>query len=1315
MSIELSLEFPDQSNVIVSYGNVKSGALDFKNPLTAQDRKELRWYLEVYGAHSLGDPDDQEAKRIAAKLETWGEALFNAVFGDRAAQRPFNAFQDAGDKARLLTINAESPAILGLPWELLCDPGRGGAFLFNEHPRISIRRGVSGATGGRTPFVVKSKERLHMLFIVSRPEDVPFLDPRADPAPVLDALETHAPGRVTWEFLRPPTLDALVTRIDDRRKQAVDILHFDGHGVFDTDGGLPERLSNRTVNIAQVLSGQMRKDLIVEASAKSPPNIGYLLFEKADGQPDLVSSEKLGFNLHRRNVPLVILSACQSAAQGDNEEPLGSVAARLTAAGIPAVLAMTHSVLVHTTRALFGEFYAQLAGHRAIGEALDAARLHLLNHPEKYKVQRGPDRVPLRLYDWFVPSLYQAGADVPLIREAKGKKRVSGAALVEPRSNVPARPEAGFFGRKRELWDIERWFMGKARRITITGFGGQGKTGLALEAARWLTRTKMFEAAVFVDYSRVQAADALSVAVSNIGSVLGQSVIDANAAREALQQTPTLVVLDNLEAVAAVPLRELLDAAKGWFEAGPSRVLLTTRTPDFGHPDYRVEGTLIHRRIVLDGLGNKEASDDALEWFAELSKLPPAPTLPTPTREALIDLFDKVRFHPLSIRTLAAQLKTWRPAELGDRLGQLLAGSASGSPTARSTEATLPELVASLKLSLDRLDAAARQVLPRLGVFQGGAFETELLAITGLEDAEGGGTNVWPDLRRQLEAAALIEAETVPGVKPPFLRFHPTLAPMLWEQLGPDERARLTTAHRQGYYELASGLNFADDKNPHETRAIASRELPNLLHAADAAFDAHDPDAVSFADSLTKFLNVFGLKRDAERLTARAQAASGDEGSPAWYLAQSQRGEQLWASGQATEAAQVFEAILSRLGDAPSYERAVTLDRFGRCFRAGGRLDLAAARYREGLEVTEKLEQSDWVKGLTYSLHTDLADVLCDRGQYAEARQEYETGLRIAEELGNLRNQGVTLGQLGTLAMREGKLEEAQARHRAALALFQQLREPAMEAVVWHLLGLVYQKAMQWDEAEWHYREAARIQGERGNITGAAQTWNQLANISKAAGKPKAAEDWCRKAIEARRKIEEPKELALYLNNLANLLQTQPDRLAEARQLAEEALALKKTLDPGAAEIWKTYGILAEIADREAGLTTNTRRQAELQAEAREHRRLAREALRNFPGARQELQGLLPLIDATLMAVQDSAQQENPDAILKVYSDAGWNKIVDAVRRIVGGERDPVALGLDSDLDPGSSLIVGIILAALSNPFTLSDLLPPNDGPKVAS
>ena len=117
-----------------------------------------------------------------------------------------------------------------------------------------------------------------------------------------------------------------------------------------------------------------------------------------------------------------------------------------------------------------------------------------------------------------------------------------------------------------------------------------------------------------------------------------------------------------------------------------------------------------------------------------------------------------------------------------------------------------------------------------------------------------------------------------------------------------------------------------------------------------------------------------------------------------------------------------------------------------------------------------------------------------------------------------MRSQGVILGQLGTLAMREGKLDEALTRHRAALALFQQLREPAMEAVAWHQLGMVFKEAQQWDEAERHYRESARIEEEMTATSPAPRrTWNQLAIVSEAAGKPEAAEGWYRKAIEADR------------------------------------------------------------------------------------------------------------------------------------------------------------------------------------------------------
>nr|VFK38800.1 MAG: hypothetical protein BECKSD772F_GA0070984_10282 [Candidatus Kentron sp. SD]VFK43544.1 MAG: hypothetical protein BECKSD772E_GA0070983_10272 [Candidatus Kentron sp. SD] len=207
---------------------------------------------------------------------------------------------------------------------------------------------------------------------------------------------------------------------------------------------------------------------------------------------------------------------------------------------------------------------------------------------------------------------------------------------------------------------------------------------------------------------------------------------------EALGKIPTLVILDNLEAVSKEALRELLDAAAHWSRSGGSRVLLTSRIPDFEHPDYGVQGTREHRRIELRGLD----SGGALDWFAALFKLPPEPHIPTPGREELMDLFHRVGFHPLSIAVLTQQLKTRLAPELGERLRKILRqGAVSTIADQGADQGASPGLIASLELSLELslecFSEAERHAARRLGVFQGGALESELLAITGLGGNEG--------------------------------------------------------------------------------------------------------------------------------------------------------------------------------------------------------------------------------------------------------------------------------------------------------------------------------------------------------------------------------------------------------------------------------------------------------------------------------------------------------------------------------------------------------------------------------------------------
>ncbi|MEJ2661673.1 MAG: CHAT domain-containing protein, partial [Desulfobacteraceae bacterium] len=700
---ELILSFPNVDRVAVRLDGDSTRPLAFKAPLTAEDLSDIRWYLEVYGTQYTTDMDDARARRIAGQLAPWGAALFDAVFQDSHAQRLFWSFYDhLGDDPGLITIDTCEPAVLSLPWELLCRQGR---HLVHEYPHISIRRRLTGAGGTGRRFTPASKDTLHLLFAVSRPKDAGFIDPRADALAVMDALDQNAPGRVAVEFLRPATLDNLTLRLrcqgpEHRGKPPVDILHFDGHGVFDPHGTLIRKA---------VQSDPAAASRDTDTALK--PDTGYLVFENDKGNEALVTSETLGNMLTNQKVSLVVLSACQSAAVGaesleeaDDDQgkakAINGVAARLVESGLPCVIAMSHTVLVETTRRLFGSFYARLGDHLAVGAALDEARQHLYAHPERGERRRGQqDLVTLRLQDWFLPALYQSGADVPLLtRQAPGQPVKMSAApeTGEGDGKLPAPPQSGFFGRTLELWKIERNFIAGTRRITVTGFGGQGKTVLAAEAGRWLVRTGMFEKCCFVGFAAYQGIDPVSFCTSALSVTLEQNLIDGKAAEQALAATPTLIILDNIESLqddTGDRQSALLEAAAAWSRAGNSRVLITTRQHRLAHPQYPEAGDPAHRYLDLSGL----AQHDAVACFAALWALPPDPDprIQVPARHGLVNLFGRVDFHPLSVCMLAYQLKFRTAAELGERLEKLLAEAPGKGPE--------KNLRASLDLSLERL------------------------------------------------------------------------------------------------------------------------------------------------------------------------------------------------------------------------------------------------------------------------------------------------------------------------------------------------------------------------------------------------------------------------------------------------------------------------------------------------------------------------------------------------------------------------------------------------------------------------------------
>jgi hypothetical protein len=360
--------------------------------------------------------------------------------------RLFGRFDDGHLAGRILTIDTTEPRILRLPWELLRDEG---GYLFSKNPPVSVLRRMHQT---RKTLISEFELPVRILMVTCRPEGAGFIDPRSIATPLLDALDA-LPEQFEVEFLRPPTLSALDDRLRDASKPHVHIVHFDGHGVYDKGVGL-----------------------------------GFLLFEDEKHQRHMVDAEQLGTLLNEMGIPLMVLNACQSA-QPDDRNPFGSVASRLIESGVGGVVAMNYSVLVETAKRFTKEFYGALARGDSANAAMDTARRNLfadtkrltLPHPQEERA------IIVHLQDWFLPALYQQAESLSPFKP-DGKSVVSTTKTTIPlqsngeRCGFPPPPLHGFHGRARELLDLERAFATR-RIVVLHGFGGQGKTSLATQAA----------------------------------------------------------------------------------------------------------------------------------------------------------------------------------------------------------------------------------------------------------------------------------------------------------------------------------------------------------------------------------------------------------------------------------------------------------------------------------------------------------------------------------------------------------------------------------------------------------------------------------------------------------------------------------------------------------------------------------------------------------------------------------------------------------------------------------------------------------------
>jgi hypothetical protein len=293
---------------------------------------------------------------------------------------PLDLFPDGEAAAEAQAAAREAATeLLALPWELLHD---GRTWLFQGRNAVRVRR--------RLPNRVdlddhKTGLPIRILLVSPRPDctttgdPVGYIDHRASARPLVEAVENLGElARLT--VLHPPTYQALEHALrQGDQGQPFDVVHLDGHGVYDRKLGLGGLCFEQPQN--EELS-------------------------RGDRVLDFVDSVRLAGLVRDHRIPLVFLEACQTALA--ETDPTASVAGRLLDEGVASVVAMTHSVLVETSRRFVQAFYRGLATGARVGTAMLEGQRALYNDPHRGKILGAGE---LRMQDWFVPVLYQERLD----------------------------------------------------------------------------------------------------------------------------------------------------------------------------------------------------------------------------------------------------------------------------------------------------------------------------------------------------------------------------------------------------------------------------------------------------------------------------------------------------------------------------------------------------------------------------------------------------------------------------------------------------------------------------------------------------------------------------------------------------------------------------------------------------------------------------------------------------------------------------------------------------------------------------------------
>ena len=297
-------------------------------------------------------------------LTLLGYRLQQLAFPTAVYNRLATAYGRLGDDDSLrIRLRLDPPELAVLPWELLTDtaPGPGAV---PEFWGLDLKRSLVRFIPASRPVTpVAAPTPLRILLAVAGPTDQRTLKTADEIARVRSALAPLG-NRIELVVMDHVQASDLLPRL----RETFHILHFIGHGLFDTFS-----------------------------------NTGHLIFETEDHLSDPLDAKSFGQLLAGSTVRLVFLNACETGQTASSTDAYG-VADVLVKVGVPAVVAMQTAVRDDYATLFARHFYSGMAQGLPLDDCVGEGRRGVF-------VKAG-----FGSFDWAIPVLTTRVSDWRLFK-----------------------------------------------------------------------------------------------------------------------------------------------------------------------------------------------------------------------------------------------------------------------------------------------------------------------------------------------------------------------------------------------------------------------------------------------------------------------------------------------------------------------------------------------------------------------------------------------------------------------------------------------------------------------------------------------------------------------------------------------------------------------------------------------------------------------------------------------------------------------------------------------------------------------------------